>query len=98
MTARAATRTFDAVVERAVLMYVPDPAEVLRRQATVLRADGLVVPIEIDFTTGRALPPSPLVNQAVAWLTERLKDELQRNPAVHAHPILLSTWATTGGA
>jgi hypothetical protein len=51
-------------------MYVPDPAEVLRRQATVLRAGGLVVPIEIDFTTARALPPSPLVNQAVAWLTE----------------------------
>ena len=25
-------RPFDAVVERAVLMYVPDPAEVLRRQ------------------------------------------------------------------
>ena len=157
----------------AVLMYVPDPAEVLRRQATVLRAGGLVVPIEIDFTTARALPASPLVNQAVAWLTEtfaksgispigprlwtivqeaglrpigmigiqphfgpedpaavsllagvirtaapliertgvataeeigvetyaqRLKDELQRNPAVHAHPILLSAWATTGGA
>ena len=34
---------FDAVVERAVLMYVPDPAEVLRRQATVLRPSGLVV-------------------------------------------------------
>ena len=49
---------------------VPDPAEVLRRQATVLRAGGLVVPIEIDFTTARALPASPLVNQAVAWLTE----------------------------
>ncbi len=164
---------FDAVVERAVLMYVPDPAEVLRRQGTVLRPGGLVVPIEIDFTTARALPESPLVNQAVAWLTEtfaksgipaigprlwaivqeaglrplgmigiqphfgpedpaavallagvirtaapliertgvataeeigvetyaqRLKDELQRNPAVHAHPILLSAWATTGGA
>ena len=139
----------------------------------MLRAGGLVVPIEIDFTTARALPASPLVNQAVAWLTEtfaksgipaigprlwaivqeaglrplgmigiqphfgpedpaavallagvictaapliertgvataeeigvetyaqRLRDELQRNPAVHAHPILLSAWATTGAA
>jgi hypothetical protein len=27
---------------------------------------------------------------------QRLKDELQRNPTVHAHPILLSAWATTG--
>src|SRR5262252_6217796 len=154
-------------------MYVPDPAAVLRRQATVLRAGGLVVPIEMDEATGRSPPATPLVSQAEAWLVEafakggiptvgprrwaileegglhplgmigiqphfgpgdpayvaelagvirtsapliertgvataeeigvetyaqRLKDELQRNPAVHAHPILLSAWATTGGA
>ena len=34
----------------------------------------------------------------VETYAQRLKDELQRNPAVHAHPILLSAWATTGGA
>jgi len=163
---------FDAIVGRAVLMYVPDPATVLRRQATVLRAGGLVVPIELDFTTARALPASPLVSRAVAWLVEafakagisplgprlwailreaglrplgmigvqphfgpddpaavdllagvictvapliertgvataedigvetfaqRLRDELQMNSVVHAHPILLSAWATTRG-
>jgi SAM-dependent methyltransferase len=164
---------FDAIVGRAVLMYVPDPAAVLQRQATVLRAGGLVVPIELDFTTARALPASPLVSQAVAWLVEafakagipplgprlwailreaglrplgmigvqphfalddpaavdllagiirtvapliertgvataeeigvetfaqRLRAELEMNSAVHAHPILLSAWATTTGA
>jgi SAM-dependent methyltransferase len=61
---------FDAIVGRLVLMYVPDPAAVLRRQATVLRAGGLVVPIEMDEATGRSLPATPLVSQAEAWLVE----------------------------
>jgi uroporphyrinogen-III synthase len=145
---------------------------VLRRQATVLRPSGLVVPIEADIATARALPAVPVVSQAVAWLVEafaksgiqpalaarlwailreaglrplrmlgiqphfgpddpaavallagilrtaapliertgvaatgeigvetfaqRLRDELQSNSAVFAHPILLSAWATTG--
>ncbi len=60
---------FDAIVGRLVLMYVPDPAAVLR-QATVLRAGGLVVPIEFDVPTSRALPASPLLSQAVAWVGE----------------------------
>ena len=42
---------YDAIVERLALWQVPDPAEVLRRQATVLRPGGLVVPIEGDATT-----------------------------------------------
>ena len=61
---------FDAIVSRLILMYVPDPAAVLRRQATVLRAGGLVVPIELDIPAGRALPPTPLVSQALAWVVE----------------------------
>ena len=163
---------FDAVVGRLVLMYVPDPAEVLRRQATVLRAGGLVVPVEFDLPTIRELPATSLVSQAGSWLAEafakggiqpslgarlwaiareaglrplgmigiqphygpdgpaaaallagiirtaapliertgvataeeigvetfaqRLRDELQGNSAVFAHPILLSAWATAG--
>jgi cyclopropane fatty-acyl-phospholipid synthase-like methyltransferase len=162
---------FDAIVGRLILMHVPDPVTVLRRQATVLRAGGLVVPIEHDISTTRSLPATPLVSQAVAWLIEafakggiptigprlwgvhreaglrplemigiqphfgpddpagvaladgvirtvapliertgvataeeigvetfghRLRDELQRNSAVLASPILLSAWATTG--
>jgi hypothetical protein len=51
-------------------MYVPDPAAVLRRQATVLHPGGLVAPIEFDVLTGRALPASPLVSQATAWIAE----------------------------
>jgi|HubBroStandDraft_6_1064221.scaffolds.fasta_scaffold253611_2 SAM-dependent methyltransferase len=61
---------FDAIVERLALMYVPHPAAVLRRQATVLRPGGLVVPIEFDYATARALPATPLASQAVSWLVE----------------------------
>jgi cyclopropane fatty-acyl-phospholipid synthase-like methyltransferase len=162
---------FDAIVGRLVLMYVPDPAAVLRRQAPVLRAGGLVVPVELDIPAARSLPATPLVSRALAWVAEalakggippslgtrlwaiaceaglrplgmlgiqphfgpddpaavallagvirtaapliertgvataqeigvetfaqRLRDELQRNSAVFAHPILLSAWATT---
>jgi SAM-dependent methyltransferase len=61
---------FDAIVGRLVLMHVPDPVTVLRRQATALRAGGLVVPVEHDIHTTRSLPPTPLLTQAVAWVIE----------------------------
>src|SRR5262249_56201655 len=59
---------FDAIIERLVLMWVPDPAEVLGRQATVLRAGGLVVPVEIDLAMARSLPATPLVSHALSLL------------------------------
>jgi SAM-dependent methyltransferase len=61
---------FDAIVERLVLTHLADPVTVLRRQATVLRPGGLVVPIETDIHTTRSLPSTPLVSQALAWVTE----------------------------
>jgi SAM-dependent methyltransferase len=61
---------FDAIVERLVLMWVPDPAALLRQQATVLRPDGLVVPIEVDVSTIRWLPETPFATQVRSWLVE----------------------------
>jgi SAM-dependent methyltransferase len=61
---------FDAIVERLVLWTVPDPAGLLRRQATVLRPGGLVVPIEEDLSTIRSLPPTPFGTQVKSWLVE----------------------------
>jgi SAM-dependent methyltransferase len=60
---------FDAIVERVVLLWVPDPAAVLRRQATVLRPGGLVVPIETDFSIGW-LPETPFTTQVRSWMLE----------------------------
>ena len=61
---------FDAIVERLALWLVPDPAAVLRRQATVLRPGGLVVPIEFDLSTIRSLPETPEIAQLKSWLVE----------------------------
>lgn len=61
---------FDAIVERGALWLVPDPAVVLRQQATVLRPGGLVVPIEADLSMIRSLPEYPLGTQIKSWLVE----------------------------
>jgi SAM-dependent methyltransferase len=61
---------FDAIVERLVLMWAPDPAAVLRQQATVLRPGGLVVPVEVDVSTMRWLPDTPFTIQIRSWLVE----------------------------
>ena len=61
---------FDAIVSRLVLWAVPDPAAVLRRQATVLRAGGLVVPVEVDLSSMRWLPEIPLGTQFKSWMVE----------------------------
>jgi len=49
---------------------VPDPAALLRRQATVLRPGGLVVPIEADLSTLGWLPANPFAVQVKSWLVE----------------------------
>jgi SAM-dependent methyltransferase len=61
---------FDAIIGRLVLMYVPDPAAVLRTQAGVLRSGGVVAPIEFDLHSARSLPSTPLAGQALSWLRE----------------------------
>jgi SAM-dependent methyltransferase len=67
---RAPGGPFDAITGRLVLMYVPDPATVLRTQAGVLRSGGVVAPIEFDLHSARSLPSTPLVGQALSWLRE----------------------------
>lgn len=64
---------YDAVIGRLVLMYVPDPAAVLRTQAGLLRPGGLVVPVEFDLFTARAIPPTPLVGTCLSWLGEAFR-------------------------
>jgi SAM-dependent methyltransferase len=61
---------YDAIVEQLVLWQLPDPAEVLRRQATVLRPGGLVVAIEPDLSPARSLPETALWTQLNSWFLE----------------------------
>ena len=61
---------FDAIVERLALYQIPDPAEVLRRQAAVLCPGGLVVAMEGDVSTWRSLPETALYTQFVSSAVE----------------------------
>ena len=64
---------YDAVICRLALMYAPDPAAVLATHARSLRPGGLTVAIEFDVTTCSAHPRSPLLERAVAHLTEAFR-------------------------
>jgi SAM-dependent methyltransferase len=63
---------FDAITEQMTLWRVPDPAEVLRRQATVLRRGGLVVLVEPDFASWYMEPPMPLLTQTNSWILQAM--------------------------
>jgi SAM-dependent methyltransferase len=63
---------YDAIIERLTLWQVLDPAEVLRRQATVLRPGGLVVAVEPDFSPAYAEPEVPLFTQTYSWQQQAL--------------------------
>lgn len=53
---RVSDGLFDAIIGRLVLMYVPDPAAVLRTQAASLRPGGVVVATEFDLHSACAIP------------------------------------------
>lgn len=80
---------FDAVVGRWVLMYQPDPAELVRRLATLVTPDGIIVFQESDLTERlRPFPRAPLHEQIYEWLTppEVFTDgpEPRMGPKLHA--------------
>lgn len=61
---------FDAVVGRLVLLYVPDPARVLRRLVERLVPGGIVAFGEFNFLPGSvvAQPPTPTSESLWAWM------------------------------
>ena len=62
---------FDAVVGRWILMYLDDPADVIRRAARMLRPGGIVAFMEsADLAAPvRAHPPTPLHDLVIRWTT-----------------------------
>lgn len=61
---------FDALVGRWVLMYLPDPAAMLRQLLRHLRPGGIVAFQEVDFTyPPTTFPPAPLHRQVMRWTT-----------------------------
>ncbi|HTV19787.1 MAG TPA: class I SAM-dependent methyltransferase [Polyangiaceae bacterium] len=60
---------FDALVGRLILLYLPDPAQVLQQLASLVRPGGLIIFQEMDMLTGRSLPPVPLYERVGHWIT-----------------------------
>ena len=59
---------FDALVGRLILLYLPEPAQLLRRLLGLLRPGGLVVFQEMDMRSARAVPSCPLYTRMGSWL------------------------------
>jgi SAM-dependent methyltransferase len=60
---------FDAAVGRWILMYLPDPAAMLRHLATRVRPGGIIAFHENDFTYPPAVfPPTELWGQMQRWM------------------------------
>ncbi len=65
--------TFDAVVGRLILMYLPDPALALRRAAALVRPGGLVIAHECDLAYDWAAPQSTQWQQVREWMLQTLE-------------------------
>ncbi|MDA3626972.1 class I SAM-dependent methyltransferase [Saccharopolyspora sp. WRP15-2] len=63
---------FDAVVGRLVLLFLPDPAEALRRALPLLRPGGVLCMQEPDLTYSWTSVDSPLWRQVRGWVMDTL--------------------------
>jgi ubiquinone/menaquinone biosynthesis C-methylase UbiE len=65
---------FDALVGRFILMYLPDPASILRYLSQQLRPGAAIAFMEPDFTVdSRILPEFPQFKDCSTWVTEALR-------------------------
>lgn len=64
---------FDAVVGRLILLYTPDPAEILRKFAALVRPGGVVAMMEYEMTAGGGLPQTALSLRTLDWICEAFR-------------------------
>jgi SAM-dependent methyltransferase len=61
---------FDAVVGRLILLYTPEPAQILRKFAALVRPGGVVAVMEFEMHAAGTLPATELSVRTVHWITE----------------------------
>jgi len=79
--------TFDAIIGRLILMYLPDPSATLRRLSAHLAPGGIVAFQEMVMPAARSVPEGPLYARCVRWILEALKHggfEVDMGPKLHA--------------
>jgi SAM-dependent methyltransferase len=87
-------RDFDAVVGRWLLMYLPDPAALLRQARTLLRAGGVMAFQEGDIrSSARTFPSAPLHEQLARLVTPAPGAP---GPDVDMGPKLFQTFIAAG--
>ena len=59
---------FDAIIGRFILLYLRDPARLLRRVRRRLNPGGAVLFLEVDMSTVSQLPPSALFAEVYRWI------------------------------
>jgi SAM-dependent methyltransferase len=64
--------SFDAIVGRYVLQFVPEPGELLRRLVAHLRPRGIVAFHEIDWSGRRSFPPVALWDRCCTLVTSTI--------------------------
>lgn len=62
--------TFDALIGRFVLMFLPDPAHILSQLLRHVRRDGIVAFQEMDISASKPVPAMPLVQQCGEWIRD----------------------------
>jgi SAM-dependent methyltransferase len=86
---------FDAAVGRFLLMYLPDPAAMLRHLSTRVRRGGIVAFHENDFSYPPAtFPPTPLNDSLREWLIP--KPGAPRGPEVQMGTKLFRAFVEAG--
>jgi ubiquinone/menaquinone biosynthesis C-methylase UbiE len=81
----------DALIGRAILLHLPDPAAVLRRLVPYLRPRGVAAFYEPDLTVPQmSYPPSPTADQVNGWVRAALAYAgVTMNTGMRLHQIFL---------
>jgi ubiquinone/menaquinone biosynthesis C-methylase UbiE len=65
--------SFDALVGRFILMYLPDPAGMLRRLVSCVRPGGVVAFLEMSMDRADTVPSAPEVEQVFDWIRKTFR-------------------------
>lgn len=79
--------TFDALIGRFVLMFLPDPSHILSKLSRHVRRGGIVAFQEMDISAARPVPAMPLLKQCGEWISttfQHAQVDIQMGPKLHA--------------